>query len=71
MKKTHFIVSEKKWHKELYHEIKKEITDTDWILIEDKETFNINFLKKFNVGKILFPIGLKLFREIFITNMNV
>ena len=44
MKKTHFIVSEK-MHKELYHEIKKEITDTDWILIEDKETFNINFLK--------------------------
>lgn len=55
MKKTHFIVSEKKWHKEMFDELKREIKDSDWFLINKKEKFNKTFLEKFNVGKIFIP----------------
>ncbi len=63
MKKTNIIVSEKKWHKEMYLEIKRNIKVSDWILIENKETFNVDFLKKFDIEKIFIPHWSSLIHE--------
>lgn len=55
MLKTNVLVSEKKWHKQLFDKIKIESSSTKWILIENREKFEISNLKKYNIDKIFIP----------------
>ncbi len=55
MFKTNVIVSEKKWHKNLFLNLKNQYLETNWILIEQKNIFKINFLKNYDVNKIFIP----------------
>jgi methionyl-tRNA formyltransferase len=49
------ILSEKPWHKELLHKLESNFSETEWILISEKENFNYEFLKKLNPDKIFIP----------------
>tara|TARA_B100001250_G_scaffold181249_1_gene155925 strand:+ start:12904 stop:13590 length:687 start_codon:yes stop_codon:yes gene_type:complete len=55
MKNKYLILSEKPWHKKLYLSLSKKYVDEKWILINNKEKFNLNNLKKLNPKKIFIP----------------
>ena len=63
MSKTNVIVSEKKWHKNLFLNLKNQYSETNWILIEQKNIFKINFLKNYDVNKIFIPHWSYLIKE--------
>lgn len=49
------IVSEKKWHKDLFLNLKNKFSDKKWIHISKKEDFNYKNLKAINPIKIFIP----------------
>ncbi len=53
--KTYAIVSEKKRNQTLVDKLQVEFVSINWILIDDKEKFNLTFLKKHQVNKIFIP----------------
>ena len=55
MKNKYLILSEKSWHKKLYLSLSQKYVDKKWILINNKEKFNLNKLKKLNPKKIFIP----------------
>lgn len=55
MTDTYIILSEKKWNQSLLQSLKEHEKSINWILIDNKENFNINFLKQNNVSKIFIP----------------
>src|SRR5690606_2778980 len=55
MGKTFIILSEKEWHKKLHKSLKKNFSDYNWILIDQKQDFNIDQLEKLNPEKIFIP----------------
>lgn len=53
--KTNIILSEKKWHESLFSELETSFKEFKWILINNKESFNLNFLNKLDINKIFIP----------------
>lgn len=49
------LLSEKKWHEELFLNLKTKFCNDDWILINNKEDFNPESIKKINPTKIFIP----------------
>ncbi len=49
------LLSEKKWHEQLFSNLKAKFSDDDWILINNKDDFNIENLKKINPAKVFIP----------------
>ena len=50
----YIILSEKKWHKNLFDNLKNTI-EGQWLLIDAKENFNLKSLAEFNPSKIFIP----------------
>lgn len=55
MKDRYIILSEKSWHKELFYNLSEYYFGEEWILLETKNEFNIDALKKINPRKIFIP----------------
>ena len=55
MNKKYIILSEKKWHEEIYLSVQNKFTDCQWLLINNKSDFNIDILNDFNPTKIFIP----------------
>ncbi len=51
----YIILSEKKWHLALYDGLSKKFNNYTWILIDKKNNFNIESLRKINPIKIFIP----------------
>ena len=52
---TYIILSEKKWHKDLYKNLLEKSKYNKWVLIDSKEKFQIKNLKKIKPNKIFIP----------------
>lgn len=55
MKNRFIILSEKKWHEDLFNQLKSELNDNEWLLINKKTDFNLQVLQDFNPDKIFIP----------------
>ena len=55
MVKKYIILSEKKWHKSLFNNLKKLLFNDSWLLIDDKNDFNSSNIKVLNPSKIFIP----------------
>jgi methionyl-tRNA formyltransferase len=55
MKNRFIILSEKKWHKDLFNQLKSEFNDNEWLLINKKSDFNLQLLNEFKPDKIFIP----------------
>lgn len=51
----YILLSEKVWHKHLFNDLKKLFSDDIWLLIDNKNDFNLLNLKEFNPSKIFIP----------------
>ena len=49
------ILSEKKWHIDLFQNLQKRFFDSNWILIKNKKDFNFNNLNSISPTKIFIP----------------
>lgn len=54
-KKNYILLSEKKWHLNLFNDLKNKISNSSWFLINSKEDFNLKKLKSINPSKIFIP----------------
>lgn len=52
---TFIILSEKVWHEGLFEAVKKTFPQYQWIHIQSKESFNIDYLKTLQPNKIFIP----------------
>jgi methionyl-tRNA formyltransferase len=55
MKNRFIILSEKKWHEDLFNQLKSEFDDNEWLLINKKSDFNLQLLNEFKPNKIFIP----------------
>lgn len=55
MKNRFIILSEKKWHEDLFNQLKSEFNDNEWLLINKKSDFNLQLLNEFKPDKIFIP----------------
>jgi methionyl-tRNA formyltransferase len=55
MRNRVILLSEKKWHEELFYQLKSEFNTIDWLLINNKSDFNLQLLNEFNPDKIFIP----------------
>ena len=55
MKNRFIILSEKKWHEDLFNQLKNEFNENEWLLINKKADFNLHLLNKFKPDKIFIP----------------
>jgi methionyl-tRNA formyltransferase len=55
MKNRFIILSEKKWHEDLFNKLKSEFNNIEWLLINNKFDFNLQLLIEFNPDKIFIP----------------
>jgi methionyl-tRNA formyltransferase len=55
MKNRFIILSEKKWHEDLFNQLKSEFNDNEWLLINNKSDFNLELLNEFKPDKIFIP----------------
>ena len=55
MKLTNIILSEKEWNKNLIFRLKNQHKSVNWLLINNKNDFNLNVLSKLKVNKIFIP----------------
>jgi methionyl-tRNA formyltransferase len=55
MKNRLIILSEKKWHEDLFNLLKSEFNDNEWLLINNKSDFNLELLNEFKPDKIFIP----------------
>lgn len=53
--KTLILATEKEWHKDLFENLKQTHKDFRWILINDKNDFNLSTLNRYNPDKIFLP----------------
>ncbi|MBZ9631491.1 methionyl-tRNA formyltransferase [Salegentibacter sp. LM13S] len=53
--KTYLIVTEKKWHKELFHSLIEYFDTENWLLIDKRKDFTKVMLDKINPHKIFIP----------------
>lgn len=51
----YIILSEKKWNKSLYDNLKKILNNESWLLIDNQKDFNLAILNDFNPTKIFIP----------------
>ena len=52
---TYILLTQKAWHNKLFEDVKNIFPDFRWILINTKENFNIENIKKINPDKIFVP----------------
>ncbi|WP_051408459.1 methionyl-tRNA formyltransferase [Sediminibacterium sp. C3] len=55
MKKNFIILSEKKWHKELFYRLQREFINCNWVLIDEKSNFKFSELDNIKPDKIFIP----------------
>jgi methionyl-tRNA formyltransferase len=55
MKNRFIILSEKKWHEDLFNQLKSEFNENEWLLINKKADFNLQLLNEFKPDKIFIP----------------
>ncbi|RMA65986.1 formyltransferase family protein [Ulvibacter antarcticus] len=55
MEKTFIVLSEKKWHKQVYAALKLKFGEFKWVLIDQKEEFNLVNLENLKPEKIFIP----------------
>ena len=55
MKNRYIILSEKKWHEDLFNQLKSEFKENEWLLINKKSDFNLQLLNEFKPDKIFIP----------------
>lgn len=55
MKHTNIIVSEKEWNKELVSTLRNQHKDVNWLLIDNRNDFNISTLNAIKVNKVFIP----------------
>lgn len=55
MKNRFIVISEKKWHEDLFNQLKSEFNDNEWLLINRKADFNLQLLNEFKPDKIFIP----------------
>jgi len=55
MVKNYIILSEKIWHRTLFNNVKKSFSNDCWLLIDDKNDFNLLNLNAYNPTKIFIP----------------
>lgn len=55
MKNRYIILSEKKWHEDLFNQLKSEFKENEWLLIKKKADFNLQLLNEFKPDKIFIP----------------
>lgn len=55
MKNRFIILSEKKWHENLFNQLKSKVNENEWLLINKKENFNLQLLNEFKPDKIFIP----------------
>ena len=55
MKNKFIILSEKKWHEDLFNQLKSEFNENEWLLINKKSDFNLQLLNGFKPDKIFIP----------------
>lgn len=55
MKNRFVILSEKKWHENLFNQLKTEFNENEWLLINKKADFNLQLLNEFKPDKIFIP----------------
>jgi len=55
MKNRYIILSEKKWHEDLFNQLKNEFNENEWRLINKKADFNLHLLNEFKPDKIFIP----------------
>lgn len=55
MKNRLIILSEKKWHEDLFNQLKSEFNDNEWLLINNKSDFNLELLNELKPDKIFIP----------------
>ncbi len=55
MGEKYIILSEKKWHKDLFENLKKSFNEDSWLLIDSKKDFNLDNLSRFKPSKIFIP----------------
>lgn len=53
--KTIIVATEKDWHKDLFENLKQIHKEFRWILIKNKDDFNLNTLNRYNPDKIFLP----------------
>lgn len=53
--KKYLLVSEKQWHKKLFIELHSSMTDVEWILMDSKNDFTVDELRKVNPRKVFIP----------------
>lgn len=51
----YILLSEKNWHQELVFDLQKLFNNDEWVLIRNREDFNIDFLNSFRPDKIFIP----------------
>lgn len=51
----YIVLSEKEWHKDLFHDLKLTLNNDIWLLIDKKKDFNLENLNKFRPSKIFIP----------------
>jgi methionyl-tRNA formyltransferase len=51
----YIILSEKVWHNDLFLELKDKLLNDSWLLIDNKDDFNLNQLESFKPTKIFIP----------------
>lgn len=51
----YIVLTEKKWHKKLFYNLKKLFINDSWLLIDSKEKFTLTNLNEFNPSKIFIP----------------
>jgi len=51
----YIILTEKKWHKNLFVNLKKLFQNDSWLLIDTKDKFNLSILNDFKPSKIFIP----------------
>jgi methionyl-tRNA formyltransferase len=55
MTNKYLIVSEKKWHEKLFINLKNNFKDFEWVLINNKENLNLDFINEISPTKIFIP----------------
>lgn len=55
MKNRYIILSEKKWHEDLFNQLKSVFNENEWLLINKKSDFNLQLLNEFKPDKIFIP----------------
>jgi methionyl-tRNA formyltransferase len=55
MKNRYIILSEKKWHEDLFNQLKSEFKENEWLLINKIADFNLQLLNEFKPDKIFIP----------------